>query len=154
MAAAREQKSRLLAQTLEAGLFQRARGRCECEGLCGHNHVWNPEAPFQRCSARHGVNIVRKTGHPSCVWNAPLQGFTTHMEKELGLVGPRTHAPKKFVTEGNVVEFAHPGHFDMNQISQVWLRAVRVARGRGDNSHRMFCQFCAHYAEKKGSLVS
>jgi len=154
MAAAREQKNRLVTQALEGTLFQRALGRCECEGQCGHNHVWDPEAPALRCRAVHGVNIVRKNDHPSCVWNAPLQGFTKHMDKELGLAGPRTHFPKKFVTEGNEVDFAHPEHFDMARISQVWLRAVRVTPGRSDDAFRMFCQFCAHYAEQKGALVA
>lgn len=153
MAATAEQKKKPVNETLESALIMQAHGRCQCEGLCGHNHFWLPEGAPVRCTAVHGVNIVRKKGHASCVWNAPLQGFTQHMDKELGLPGPRTHFPKRYVTEGNVVEFAHPEHFEMDKISQVWLKAVRVAPGRRDEAFRVFCQFCAHYAEQRGVLL-
>lgn len=151
MAANSEQKSRYGRDAIEATLFERSKGRCECDGLCGHNHVWDPQRAPQRCNAAHGINVVRKKGHPSCVWNAPIQGFSSQE-----MTGPRTHARGKYVVQGAEVPggFAFPEHFEMDKITQIWLSVVRVKSGGSPESHKLMCQFCIHQARKKGALPS
>ena len=44
---------------------ERARGRCECTGQCGHNHRWVPDLAPERCRAPHGCKIQRLEANPS-----------------------------------------------------------------------------------------
>src|SRR3972149_9732638 len=145
MGAKRERKNQPISELRESILFDRAKGRCECDGLCGHNHRWLPDLPPERCNVTHGVNVVRKLGHPSYARHAPLEGFAAKQE------GPRTHPPGRYVTEGLRVDFAFPEQFDMKRISQIWLTRVRVASS-GDDEYKLLCQFCAqHGVQSEGA---
>ena len=49
--------------------FERAEGRCECQGECGHEH------PGGRCNASHGVTVYRSRTEPSVWRREPGEGF-------------------------------------------------------------------------------
>ena len=49
--------------------FERAEGRCECRGECGHEH------PGGRCNAPHGVTVYRSRSEPWLWRKEPGEGF-------------------------------------------------------------------------------
>jgi hypothetical protein len=97
--------------------FERAEGRCECRGECGHEH------PGGRCNAPHGVTVYRSKAEPAMWRKEPGEGFypvriiltTAHLDHDRGNNG-----------DANLRAFCQFCHLNYDRLHRAALKRQRA----------------------------